>query len=225
MNTVLHTQAIVLSSINYRDFDRIVTFLTEDYGLLKVIVYGGNRIKMRHLCEPYTHMKLSYAHKRNDIHTFKEAKVLDAHLNLRNSFEAMESAMQLLTITSKSQFLDSPCPKVFLLLKTYLSKIPLFKNPSILVSSYLIKTLLMSGHWTLQTKCGNCNISLSTFYYFNQDYFCNKCTPSKKLQFDIDEIKSLSELINERSFTALEKKPLSKNLSEKINEMWKLAHL
>ena len=224
MTSTHHTKAIVLSSFNYRDFDRIVTFFTEDYGLIKAIVYGGNRIKMRHLCEAYTYIDLTYTHKKNEIHSFKEAKVLDAHLDLRNTYESMESAMQLLTITAKSQFLESPSPKVFLLLKTYLSKIPLFKDPSILVSSYLIKTLLISGHWTLQTKCCKCNLSLQTFYYFNQDYFCSKCTPSKKLGFDLDEIKNLSELINERSFSALGQKPLSKSLSEKIHLMWELTH-
>ena len=59
---------------------------------------------MRHFCEPFTLYGALYRFKKNEIHTFKEAKILDAHLKLRDSFEAMESAMQLLTVTSKVNF-------------------------------------------------------------------------------------------------------------------------
>lgn len=219
-----HTKALVLSSFNYRDYDRIVTYFTERYGVIKVLVRGGNRPRVRLFCEPLALLELTYCPKKNEIHSFREGKVIEAHLSLRDSYERLEAGMKLLNITAKSQFSEMPAPKIFLLLKLYLKKITEFKNLDVLIYSYLLKCLLLSGAWTIQTKCSKCHKLLEMFYYSGSGYFCLACTPSKRLGFDIDEIQKLSTLIHERSFKALDQLDVNKSLSEKIDDLFTLSY-
>lgn len=226
MTQEIHTRAIVLSSFNYQDYDRITTFYTEQKGLIKAILPGANRPKSTKLifCQPLTLIELTYRPKKGDIHTFKEGKVLDAHLSLRDSYEALQSGIKLLDITSKSQFPEEPSSKIFLLLTTYLKKISSFKNPWVLVSSFLLKTLLLSGQWTLRTYCERCNAPLEEFFFASSSYYCKNCAPSMKLSFNLEEIGTLTRLIQEKTFKTLSEVELSKELEEKIEKLFLVSH-
>lgn len=224
MNLFYKSKALVLSSIPYRDFDRIVTFFSEGEGLIKVLILGGNRIKKRIFCEPLSLVELIYKPKKNDLYAFIEGKVVDSFLNLRESFDHLKAAMSLLQLTSKSQFPHAPSEKIFLLLISYLKKISEFENPEILVSSFLLKMLLLDGGWTIQTKCSKCKALLDPFYYTHQGYFCKTCTPSKSLYFEVDEIQKMGDLIYEKSFQNLSKIPLTESLSKKIHSLFELAY-
>lgn len=224
MNLFKKSKALVLSSIPYRDFDRIVTYFSEIEGLIKVIVLGGNRIKKRLFCEPLSLIELVYKPKKNDLYAFIEGKVLDSFLNLRESFDHIKAAMALLQITSKSQFPQAPSEKIFLLLTSYLKKLSEFENPQILVSSFLLKMLLLDGGWTIQTKCSKCRALLDPFYYTHQGYFCKTCTPSKNLSFEVEDIQKMGDLIYEKSFQNLSKISLSESLSQKIHRLFELTY-
>lgn len=218
----IQCKAIVLSSFNYRDYDRIVSLYTDLKGLIKVIIHGANRPKSTKLifCQPFTLIDLIYLPKKGDIHSFKEGKVLNAHLHLRDSFDSLQAAVQLLDITTKSQIPEEPSAKIFPLLMSYLQKMNLFGNPYILSSSFLLKILLIAGQWTVQTKCNKCSVSLQNFYFVSSSYYCAQCTPSKELEFNLDEMQILTKLIGERSFNELNQVQLSQELQKKINMLF-----
>ena len=223
---LLSCQAVVLSSFNYRDYDRIVTLYTSEYGLIKLIVHGANRPKSNRLifCQPFTLLELTFFKKQGDIHQFREGKILNPNLNLRDSFEALEAASQLLDVTSKSQMPEEPSSQLFLLLTTYLKKVPEFKNPYILSSSYVLKTLLLQGLWTLQTTCSGCQKKLDDFYFSIRGYCCKNCTPSQSIKLCMDDMETLTALVQQRSFKELEKVELGKSLREKIEKIFLLSH-
>lgn len=219
-------QAIVLSSFNYRDYDRITTLYSQDQGLIKLIVHGANRPKSNRLifCQPFTLLELTYLTKKGEIHHFREGKILNPNLNLRDSYEALEAASQLLDITSKSQMPEEPSSQLFLLLTTYLKKIPEFKNPYILSQSYLLKTLLMQGLWTIQTQCSSCQKALEDFYFSSKGYCCKSCAPLSSVRLNLDEMECITALVQERSFKELEKLDLKKSLQEKIEKIFLMSH-
>lgn len=223
---LISCQAIVLSSFNYRDYDRIATLYSNDRGLIKLIIHGANRPKSNRLifCQPFTLIDLTYQQKNGDIHHFKEGKILNPHLNIRDSFEALEAASQLLDVTSKSQMPEEPSSHLFLLLTTYLKKIPEFKNPYILSQSYLLKTLLMQGLWTIQTQCSGCQKKLDEFYFSPKGYFCMNCAASTSIRLTIEEMHTITALVQERSFKELQKLEVKKALQEKIEKIFLMSH-
>ena len=222
----IQCRAVAVSSFNYRDYDRIVTFYSDAFGIIKAIVHGANRPKSskRIFCEPLTYLELVIRLKKGDIHSFKEGKIINAHLDLRNSYDHLAVAMKLLEITSKTQLPGDPSERVFNLLLSTLKKIPSFKNPWILESFFILKILIASGQWTLQSKCSRCHKPLDEFYYSHNGYYCKSCSPTMQLKFDGSEILTLTQLIQERSFTALNEINLSKNLQDKIEKLFLSAY-
>ncbi len=226
MTEEIHCQAIVLSSFNYRDYDRITTLYTDIKGIIKTIVLRANSPKSSKLifCQPLTHLNLTYKTKKGEIHSFKEAKVINPHLDLRDSYDALQVGIKLLDLTAKSQLPEEPSPQIFQLLLTFLKKIPEFKNPWILSSSFILKLLILSGQWTLESKCTKCEKLLDEFYFANRSYYCTNCTPSLKLPFSHDEVHTLSSLIQEKSFFALNQLRFSERLKDKIEKLFLISH-
>jgi len=67
MTTDLQTDAFVLSSIAFKDYDRIVTLFSEEMGQIKVFVNGANRPKSNKLAlsEPLTYA--TYVLKKKEV--------------------------------------------------------------------------------------------------------------------------------------------------------------
>lgn len=222
MTQEIHTEAIVLTSFPYRDFDRIVTLFSPDRGIFKVIILGAQRPKSANLIftQPLTHLFLTYKPKKGELHLFKEGKHISSSIDTRNSYDALCSALKLVDYTIKSQPNESPNAKLYSLFKSYLQKITTFKNPDTLALSYLMKILVFEGLWTIQINCSNCREPLDHFYYFSKAYFCSKCAPNRELVFELDEMHSMAKLVNERSYQALDEVLIAKSLSEKIEKLF-----
>ncbi len=222
----IHTQAICLSSFNYRDHDRIATYFTSEKGLIKLLVHSANRPRSSRqvLSEPLCLIHLTYRQKNGDIHSLKEAKAIDSFLELRSDYDFLCAALQLLNWTQKCHTLEEPNPKMFLLLKSYLKKIPQFNNPKALVCSYQLKLLILEGLWTIHTRCARCSSSLEQFYYTSNSYYCKLCAPSLALKFELEEIQKISSLIHERSYQKLNELTLEEGLSQKIEQLFLASH-
>ena len=52
------TQAVVLRGIKLSEKDKLVTFLTRDYGKIKCVAKGARRIKSRHLFDEWIGFEL-----------------------------------------------------------------------------------------------------------------------------------------------------------------------
>ncbi|MCH9632730.1 MAG: DNA repair protein RecO [Chlamydiae bacterium] len=219
MTEEIHCQAIVLSSLNYRDYDCITTFYTDTHGIIKTIILGAKRAKSSKaiFCQPLTLLNLTFRPRKGDLHSFKEAKVLNANLEIRDSFDALQVGIKLLNLVSKSQAPEEPSYRVFQLLASYLKKIPEFTNPWILSSSFVLKILVLSGHWTLQSKCSKCKVSLEKFHFSSNSYYCSNCAPDASLVFEVPEVQALSQLIQEKSFQALSQLKTPPKLEKKLD--------
>lgn len=222
MTEEIHCQAIVLSSFNYRDYDCITTFYTDTHGIIKTIILGAKRPKSSKaaFCQPLTLLSLTYRPRKGDLHSFKEAKILDANLKIRDSFDALQVGIKLLNLVSKSQAPEEPSHRVFQLLASYLKKIPEFTNPWILSSSFVLKILILSGHWTLQSKCCRCKTPLEKFHFSSNSYYCSNCAPDSSLVFEAPEVQALSQLIQEKSFQALNQLKAPPKLDEKLESLF-----
>jgi DNA repair protein RecO (recombination protein O) len=82
------SKAIILSTTDHGESDRIITFLTETTGKLTGIAKGARRSQRRfaHSLEPCSLVELRYRESRSySLVWIEECKLLDAHMELRES--------------------------------------------------------------------------------------------------------------------------------------------
>jgi len=145
-------------------------------------------------------------------------------LGLRDSYEHLTAGFDLLHAILKSQVEQYPSADLFCLLKSYLKQIVSSKDPKVLVSSFYLKLLLLEGCLTLKSQCSRCHKKAPYLYFCFQDYFCRECAPITNLMFSSTELKTLFELVKERSFQELNQKQVNEELGDKIRKLYGQLH-
>ncbi len=87
----LVSPAIVLRHTNYRDADRVVTFMTRDFGRLSGLARGVRRSVRRFggRLDLFSHVELTWRPGRGELVHLESAKLINAHLGLRNDLPRM----------------------------------------------------------------------------------------------------------------------------------------
>ena len=210
-------ETITLSSIIFKDYDRIVTLFSKEIGLVKLIVKGASRKKSTLIpfCEPLTHAQILFKEKKGDLHLFMEGKILNSHLSLRRDYDILLGATKLLKVIQKSHVFYQSSTNIFLLLSSYLKKLETFDSPNSLIASFHLKMLLNEGCLTLKNRCSKCQNQASKLYFSNKDYFCSQCCSNYEIELNQGELNSLLHLTKIKSFLELEKIELKPILLKK----------
>jgi DNA repair protein RecO (recombination protein O) len=222
----IHIEAFTLSSLPFRDFDRIVTLFSKEQGLIKVLIKGANRPKSSRLifCQPLTYSSFILQKKRSELALFSEGKLIDPFLSLRISYDHLKASFDLSEALLKISMTQNPCADLFLLFKSYLNQISKYPDPSILTTSFYLKISLYEGCLTLKRKCTNCNLDAEKLYFCFKDYFCARCAPARDLEFSQQELALLLELVKEKSFDQLKSKTVTPDLNEKVRKLYAELH-
>lgn len=88
------TSAIVLRSIDFRESDRVVTFLTEHYGKIGVIARGARRSKRRFAgaLEPFLVLDIQFRFGRGELAHLDQARVITAFPRILQSLPKIDLA-------------------------------------------------------------------------------------------------------------------------------------
>jgi DNA repair protein RecO len=136
-----HTEGIVLQTINFRDYDLIASVFTPDSGLIKLMVNFGNHPKKGMKIAPMSRIELSYSRGKGDLLKCVEVKVIDQFPLLREKFEFLQSAGQILLSLLHSHFPEKPAPMLYQILLNYLEKLPSAEDPCSLPASFSLKLM------------------------------------------------------------------------------------
>lgn len=94
-NRVEHrSAAFILSAVNYRDADRILTFLTEDAGLISAIARGARSSRKRFagVLQPFSEVQIEWS-KGKSLSTLKSAKLSRYWAKIATRPDMMQKAM------------------------------------------------------------------------------------------------------------------------------------
>lgn len=100
---IVHSEAIVFRSVDFRESSKIVTLFTRERGKVAVMVHGAKKPKNRFtgLMEVGNLLHVVFYHKASrSVQTLSKAEYVEKHLNLRVDFEKMAtsvSAIELIT--------------------------------------------------------------------------------------------------------------------------------
>lgn len=141
-------EGVVLRAVPFQDSHHITTVFTGDRGLISLFVRGTHR--SRHFSHavvtPLTRAEFIFGVKEGkDLFRFKDAAVIDQHLNLRGDYATLEMACEMAQALLATQVQWKPAPQLYQLFLAYLAQTHQTKNKDALFSSFLLKVLKHEG--------------------------------------------------------------------------------
>jgi DNA repair protein RecO (recombination protein O) len=109
------SRALLLRSIDYRDSDRIVTLLTEDYGKLSALARGARKSQRRFggALQPYVLMNAHFRLGRGELAHLEQVSVDRSFHEILRSLEAIGSAGAAMAVIRERVPDHEPEPAVF----------------------------------------------------------------------------------------------------------------
>lgn len=195
------TEGVVLKTIPFGEADLIVTYLTSDFGLLKLFAKSPRKIKSRFgsSLEPLTHSKISFWGKEDAnlprltqsdiIHTFHKIRdTLSCYLKIS---EIVELTLHFLPERDINKKIYSLILHTLHTFEKNLPLLPSSKNISsssigkgrkkesfyddILIANYKVKFLRFLGYSPKLDACGRCGKTGYSFFVAHGSILCESC--------------------------------------------------
>jgi DNA repair protein RecO (recombination protein O) len=147
---VITTEGIVLKSLPFRDYDRILTIFTPQHGLIKIIANKGTFSRQKSGVSPLAFGHFVCSIGKSELWKCQEIGIINAHLELRQNLASLEAALEMLQALCLSQLEGNPAPELYLLFKIYLAKVKTSTLPRNLTASFKLKLLQFEGVLTLE---------------------------------------------------------------------------
>lgn len=214
------TEGIVLRSLPYQDKSRIVTVFTNCYGVLQFIIKGisAKRTDKLALSSPLCQGEYLFYRGKSSLMHFIDGSVLSEHLQLRTKIQYIQAAANLAQIILASQLPQKPVPKVYQFFYRCLRAIPYFEDTSVLTNSFCIKLLKQEGLLVLQPLCSRCKNEARALHH--GESFCSLHAPEFSFRFSQEQWNTLLVLAHATTFSQLQDLISSKDLNEKINQIF-----
>jgi DNA repair protein RecO (recombination protein O) len=222
---IYRTEGIVLQTLNFQDYDRILTVFSQNEGIIKLIVKGANRVKQRGgvITAPLTHLEILYAKSKGELLKCHSLTLLNANLDLRKNLACLEAACEMTQAVLQSQFPNAPAPALYALLQAYLDKIPGMQDPNLLVASFYLKLLRHDGMLKitpLGSVCSACGLPLTDQSLSGGESYCLKHAPLNSLFFSEEEISYIILLGYCQTYQQLADITLSTEFLAKLNKFF-----
>lgn len=217
----LRIEGLIISTIPFQDYDRIMTVLTANEGLLKFIFKGASKKNgAASATAPLTVVELIYTKSRSELLKCHEISILDHNLALRNNLNILEAACDMLQVAKTTQMPGKSCNNLYQLLLTFLKKLPTAHDPLTLSNSFRLKTLRHEGLWRSFSKCYNCDCDLVDSFIFAGNIYCKLHSPLHSLEISSSERDIFELLAFCRDLPLMASLPMTSELTKKIKHLF-----
>lgn len=160
---IFTTEAIVLTTRDHGESDRLVTFHTADHGRLKGIAKGARRSKKRFVntFEPCSLVELE-CRERNSFFWIEACKLVEPYLPMRTDIERWANAALLSEVILEMVPEGESQPEVFLLHKETLGRLEKDKDPQNVVLLALLRFHFLMGYMPELDCCMICGCGLKS---------------------------------------------------------------
>ncbi len=140
-------EGIVLQTRDYREREKIITMLSEQSGVINLIVKGiSSKSYDKNACaQLFCRADYIYRRGRSDLFRYIDATLIEPHHYLRNALSTLKCAGSLGHIILKSQMPGKPSPQLYQLFRSYLQKLKTAHNFEALLTSFYLKLLKHEG--------------------------------------------------------------------------------
>lgn len=215
------TEGIILKAFDFQDYDKILTVFSKDMGMIKLVVKKANSKQMTgHMTMPLTRAEFVFAKGKSELFKCQEISLLNAHLGLRDKWDNLEAACDILQTVLDSQPAQTPSPDLYALSASYLNKIATFSDPYLLASSFRLKVLRHEGYLGINSVCAVCSIPLQTYYVSAGQCYCAEHASPHGVILNDEEFTIVSILAYCQTFTQLNEIVFPSDLREKIKALF-----
>jgi DNA repair protein RecO (recombination protein O) len=180
----VQAQAILLRRFDYGDRDRILWLLTEDRGRLSAFAAGARNSRKRYagMLEPFAVMDARLRPpQRGDLWRLGEVQLLEPHVRLRGSLEAITCAGAACELSAGLSHEGEPAPELFARLRDYLRLLERDGATATGLSRHQLLALEASGVQPQVAECVRCGDEGpgegNSFDPAEGGRLCARCTP------------------------------------------------
>lgn len=223
-NIVLEkVHGIIIKTVDYGDYDKIITVFTEDEGLVSFIAKGALRPKNRGTLpiSPLLEADFFYVNKPGStLCPCQEITPKNHFTYLRENLDKLDTACKMARAISATQLPGFPAPPLFLLLRYYLMRMKECQRPKNLLSSFLLKLLRHEGIIPLPIRCSTCETTLGSLSFYHNTFYCGAHTFPTATPFSSEDIATLTLLAYSRNPLEIESCLLDESMHVKIESLF-----
>ncbi len=200
MNDV--SEGIVLSSMDYREKDTLISVLTKEFGRLSFVAKGTMSINSKNApaCLPYTSSEFCFDYREGKtVFPLKTAKIKNSRRQVREDLGLLSFAGLLCELTEKCTEQGAVSDEIYQTLESALNHLQYDKYLS--VSLYLAFVMRTLGIDPVVDECVLCgSTKVSTISIKEGGFVCPVCRPHVQAQSNtLDDLVHF-RLLNKASF-------------------------
>jgi DNA repair protein RecO (recombination protein O) len=190
----IKTKGIILTRTNFGEADRIITFITPDYGKVRAIAKAVRKSKSKLAggIELFSVSELGLINGRGEIRTLIHSRLITHYGNIVKNLERTQLAYELMRITNKATE-DAAESEYFNLLNEGLAALDDHDiNIQIIETWFYMRLLKMTGHGpNLYEDIAGNKLDSKNTYNFNIDRMCFAAAQDGQGMFSTSHIKLL----------------------------------
>lgn len=198
--SLIKVQGIVIKSINYNEYDKIITIFTDKLGKIDVICNGARRTKSKilHITQQFCYGEFILT-KGRDMYNLSTGSLIESFQGVIHDFNKLAYGSYFMEYVDKTCEKDiKNVPILALLLKTFYILDSNLIDLQLLKITFDFKIISLLGY-TPQVlkciKCGNKNFEQAYFSIKDGGFICNICS-SEKINFNKEEINAIKKIRN-----------------------------
>ncbi len=174
------TDAIVLRRADYRDYDRMVTLFSPEYGRIDAVARGCRRPKSALMNASEVFCAGQYAlHETGGRYSITQCEIKDSFYDLRFDYDRLVHGMYYLSLADMAALPEQGAPDVFMLLLKALAHLCYSELPvGMLTAAYEMRYMPMMGFRPLMDRCVICGSPVDGAARFDEalgGVVCDRC--------------------------------------------------
>jgi len=175
-------EALVLSTVDYGDADRLVTLLTREHGKLTAFAAGARKSKRRFAgaLEPYMRLRVQLVETRGATVRLDSADIVTGYYGAREELSLIARALYAVELCRELTREHEPHPELFELLEAYLQKLDAREAGPTSLLAFELSALAHAGLMPRFDSCSLCGGPLGPRPRFDQAHggaVCELCAP------------------------------------------------
>lgn len=175
---------IVIQESNYQESSKLVTLITKEYGILRVLAKGAKKLKsdLRNATTKLTYGTFYLYYKEDKLSTLASADIISRFYKITTDIEKISYATYILEL-AEQVMKQNQDEVIFDLLIQTLTKIEEGLNPFLLTNILELKYLEFLGVMPIIDGCSVCGrtTSIATLSSSRGGYVCNQCLKNDPL--------------------------------------------
>ena len=176
-------QAIVLRSINLSETDKLVSFMTDQFGKVKCVAKAARKIKNRFgaAIEPMSHIRLIYFGKENQtLYRLNHSDIIHSFQPIRDDLRKIYTGIYFNELVDTLTPDAHPDPNVFRLLLEGLLALEAMDGLDTVSRLFEMRLMCLAGYTPQLSHCSICKRLVETerigFSFEHKGIVCESCS-------------------------------------------------